>query len=61
MEKSCKNCGNEFKTYNSKRKFCSRKCFFEWLKRVSVANDLGITLNSPFQDHEEVKEDANNS
>jgi endogenous inhibitor of DNA gyrase (YacG/DUF329 family) len=41
MIKKCKNptCQKEFKTYNSKRKFCSRKCFYEWLKKVSMDSE----------------------
>jgi len=60
MEKLCKNCGNKFKTYNSKRKFCSRKCFYEWLNKVSTANDLGISLPSVRHDIVEVDKNANN-
>lgn len=30
MEKTCKYCDKKFKTYNSKRRFCSRECFYKW-------------------------------
>lgn len=51
MIKKCKNqtCQKEFKTYNSKRKFCSRKCFYEWLKKVSM--DTEVNINTEAQEN----------
>lgn len=48
MKKTCKYCGKQFKTYNSKRKFCSQQCFRKWLEAVSKApapvfeHDIGV-------------------
>jgi hypothetical protein len=33
MEKTCAQCGTSFSTPNSKRKFCSRPCFYESMKK----------------------------
>lgn len=33
MNKSCSQCGVEFRTPQSKRKFCSRECFYESMRR----------------------------
>lgn len=36
MEKTCEQCGTAYKTPNSKRKFCSRQCFYASMRTRSV-------------------------
>lgn len=33
MEKTCVQCHTQYRTYNSKRRFCSRTCFYESMRQ----------------------------
>ncbi len=55
LEKSCENCGHNFKTNQPKAKFCSEKCRNENWRKQSQQQPLGNTLNQPV---ETIKEPA---